>query len=220
MAIIFIRTVILYFTILFTMRLMGKRQLGEMELSEFIVAALTADLAATPLQDIGTPMINGIVPIITLFCFEILIAGLSLKSIKLRGLIFGRPGIIIKNGRISQSEMRANRFTTDELMQELREQGVNDITQIAYAVLETNGDLNVILKPEHQPLTPQSMNIAVEDTGYPHIIINEGRILDNNLRLLGRDRNWLKKLLAGTDPEAVYLLTVSETGSIFLQEKE
>ena len=220
MLIIFIRTVILYFAILVSMRLMGKRQLGEMELSEFIVAALTADLAATPLQDIGTPMINGIVPIITLFCFEILIAGVSLRSIKLRGFIFGKPEILIKNGKIDQKEMKRNRFTTDELMQELREQSINDITQIAYAVLETNGNLNVILKPESQPLTPENMNIPVENKGYPHIIINEGRILDNNLRILGRDRSWLKKQLGGKDPDAIYLLTVSETGSIFLQEKE
>lgn len=106
MAIIFVRTVILYFAILISMRIMGKRQLGEMEISEFIVAALIADLAATPLQDIGIPLLNGLVPIIIMFCFEIIIAGLNMRSVKLRKLTYGRPEIIIRNGRIIREAMQ------------------------------------------------------------------------------------------------------------------
>lgn len=220
MAILFIRTLILYFLILVSMRLMGKRQLGEMELSEFIVAALTADLAATPLQDIGTPLLNGLVPIITLFSLEILIAGLSLKSVKARGLIFGRPEIIIKNGRINTGAMRSNRFTVDELMQELRSKSFIDISEIQYAILETNGQLNVIPYPDKQPLTPNHLGISADDPGYPHIIISEGRVLDNNLRLTGRDQNWLAKQLNGRSPEEIYLFMLTDTGKTFCQQKD
>ena len=130
------------------MRLLGKRQLGEMELSEFVVAALVADLASHPLQDLGIPMINGIVPVLTLFCCEVFISWAAMKSIRLRALLFGKPGVLIKDGQIMQQEMEKNRFTADELMQELRNQGCMDISKIKYAILETTGKISVIKNPE------------------------------------------------------------------------
>lgn len=223
MAIIFVRTVILYFAILISMRIMGKRQLGEMEISEFIVAALIADLAATPLQDIGIPLLNGLVPIIIMFCFEIIIAGLNMRSVKLRKLTYGRPEIIIRNGRIIREAMQKNRFTLDELMQELRAQGLTDTAQVEYAVLETNGQLSIILKSGNQPATASQMGVDADDVSYAHIIINEGRILDNNLKLLGRDRRWLANELKRQNlrsADEVYILTLSENGSVFCQAKE
>ena len=223
MAIIFVRTVILYFAILISMRIMGKRQLGEMEISEFIVAALIADLAATPLQDIGIPLLNGLVPIIIMFCFEIIIAGLNMRSVKLRKLTYGRPEIIIRNGRIIREAMQKNRFTLDELMQELRAQGLTDTAQVEYAVLETNGQLSIILKSGNQPATASQMGVDADDVSYAHIIINEGRILDNNLNLLGRDRRWLANELKRQNlrsADEVYILTLSENGSVFCQAKE
>lgn len=223
MAIIFVRTVILYFAILISMRIMGKRQLGEMEISEFIVAALIADLAATPLQDIGIPLLNGLVPIIIMFCFEIIIAGLNMRSVKLRKLTYGRPEIIIRNGRIIREAMQKNRFTLDELMQELRAQGLTDTAQVEYAVLETNGQLSIILKSGDQPATASQMGVDADDVSYAHIIINEGRILDNNLKLLGRDRRWLANELKRQNfrsADEVYILTLSESGRVFCQAKE
>ena len=223
MAIIFVRTVILYFAILISMRIMGKRQLGEMEISEFIVAALIADLAATPLQDIGIPLLNGLVPIIIMFCFEIIIAGLNMRSVKLRKLTYGRPEIIIRNGRIIREAMHKNRFTLDELMQELRAQGLTDTAQVEYAVLETNGQLSIILKSGNQPATASQMGVDADDVSYAHIIINQGRILDNNLKLLGRDRRWLANELKRQNlrsADEVYILTLSENGSVFCQAKE
>ena len=223
MGIIFVRTVILYFAILISMRIMGKRQLGEMEISEFIVAALIADLAATPLQDIGIPLLNGLVPIIIMFCFEIIIAGLNMRSVKLRKLTYGRPEIIIRNGRIIREAMHKNRFTLDELMQELRAQGLTDTAQVEYAVLETNGQLSIILKSGNQPATASQMGVDADDVSYAHIIINEGRILDNNLKLLGRDRRWLANELKRQNlrsADEVYILTLSENGSVFCQAKE
>lgn len=223
MAIIFVRTLILYFSLLISMRLMGKRQLGEMELSEFIVAALIADLAATPLQDIGIPLINGLVPIITLFCLEIIIAGLSLRFVGARKLFFGTPGIMIQKGQIDIAQMRKNRFTLDELMQELRAQGVTEISQIEYAVLETNGQLSVILSPAAQPVTPAMLGIEAEPISYPHIVINDGKVLEKNLRLAGRDIRWLNKELSQhgiSDASAVYLMTLSKSGETHIQLSE
>ena len=223
MAIVIIRTLIVYFALLLTMRLMGKRQLGEMELSEFVTAALIADLASHPLQDMGIPLLNGLVPILVLFCCEVLIAGISLRHIRLRSLIFGKPSLLIEQGRILQQEMEKNRFTPDELMQELRSQGVLDINSIAYGVLETNGRLNVILSPGEQPATARQMGLNPEDPGYPSIVISAGRVLEANLRHLGFDRAWLEQALrshGAEDPRQVFLMTARPSGQIYLALKE
>ncbi|MCR5663723.1 MAG: DUF421 domain-containing protein [Oscillospiraceae bacterium] len=223
MAIVFLRTLIIYFALLATMRLLGKRQLGEMELSEFVVAALIADLAAHPLQDIGIPMLNGLVPIVTLFCCEVLISGLSLKSIKLRTLLFGRPSRLIRKGVIDQTEMRKNRFTLDELLQELRSQGVSDVSKVDEAILETDGRLTVLLYPSELPPTAAMMGLKAEGGASPVILVSDGRILDESLRALGRDREWLEKRLrehGARDAKSVYLLTADEGGRIYFAKKE
>ena len=223
MAIVIARTLTVYFALLLTMRLMGKRQLGEMELSEFVVAALIADLAAHPLQDMGIPLLNGLVPIAVLFCCEVLIAGLSLRNIRLRELFFGKPSLLIVKGEINQTEMRRNRFTLDELMQELRSQSVTDIHSIEYAILETDGKLNLLPYPAERPVTAAQMQLPCGDGGYPHIVISDGRVLEANLRHLGLDLTWLETTLKEQgieSPEEVYLLTVDEKKALFLARKE
>lgn len=223
MAIVITRTFIVYFALLLTMRLMGKRQLGEMELSEFVVAALIADLAAHPLQDMGIPLLNGLVPIAVLFCCEVLIAGLSLRSIRLRELLFGKPSLLIVKGEIDQAQMRRNRFTLDELMQELRAQGITDLSTIEYGVLETNGKLNVIPYPSERPATAAQLKLDAGQGGYPSIIISDGRVLDANLRHLGFDRAWLQQQLeakGAENPEQVFLMTATESGQIYYAAKE
>ncbi len=223
MAISIIRTIMIYAALLVSMRLMGKRQLGEMELSEFVVASLIADLASHPLQDVGIPMINGLVPIFTLFCCELLIAGLSLKSVRLRALLFGKPSMLILRGQICQKEMRANRFTVDELMQELRNQGIFDISQVEYAILETDGQLNVIPFPAEKPPSARQLGVTVDDGGFPAIVVNDGRVLENVLTGTGHDRAWLQEEIArsGFDsPEGIYLMTVNRGGQTYIAGKE
>lgn len=223
MAIIIIRTIIVYFSLLLTMRLLGKRQLGEMELSEFVLAALVADLASLPLQDLGIPLINGLVPILTLFCFELLIAGVCMKKIRLRTAFYGKPSLLVIRGRVSQKEMHRNRFTPDELMQELRNQGFLDISTVQYAILETDGRLNVIPFPNQRPVTAEQMGIDAGDTAYPFIVINDGRILEANLKHIGRDMNWLKKQLDSQgvkDAAEVFLMTADQTGHVYFAKKE
>ena len=205
------------------MRLMGKRQLGEMELSEFVVASLIADLASHPLQDVGIPMTNGLVPILTLFCFEVLLAGLSMKSIRLRTFLFGRPSTLVTRGVIDQREMHRNRFTVDELMQELRKQGMFDLSQVEYAVLETDGRLNVIPYPAALPPTAAQMGVQADDGGCPLIVISEGRVIEKNLRSLGHDARWLREELGRKqkpDPKEIYLMTVNQAGQSYIAEKE
>ena len=223
MAIVFIRTLIVYAALLLTMRLLGKRQLGEMELSEFVVAALIADLAAHPLQDIGIPMMNGLIPILTLFCCEVLIAGLSMKHIRLRALLFGKPSILISHGKIDQRELWKNRFTLDELMQEMRSQGAMDISKVEYAILETDGRLNVILYPSEMPATASLLKLPVPDEGYPIILISDGRIMEENLKRSGKNQTWLDSQLKKRkmkSAEEVFLMMVNGAGQIYFAEKE
>ena len=223
MAIVIIRTAIIYFALLLAMRLMGKRQLGEMELSEFVVASLIADLAAHPLQDMGIPMVNGLVPIFTLLCFEILIAGVCLKSIRLRTLLFGRPSVLVTRGVIDQREMHKNRFTVDELMQELRNCGLFDLSQVEYAVLETDGRLNVIPYPAAQSPTAAQLKVEVPDDGSALIVVSEGHVIGANLKRLGLDRDWLAQELrrkGAETPKDVYLMTVNHGGQSYLAKKE
>ena len=223
MAIVICRTLIIYFALLITMRILGKRQLGELELSEFVLGALIADLASHPLQDMGIPLINGLVPIITLFCCEVLIAGLTMKSIRLRTVLFGKPSVLIARGQIVQREMRRNRFTLDELMQELRSQGRSDIRKIEYAILETDGKLNVIPYPSEVPVTAAQLGLPAPDTGLSTIVISDGRILDANLRHLGLDQNWLADRLRENgveDAAQVFIMTVNGAGQIYFARKE
>ena len=223
MIVLFIRTLIVYFCLLGAMRLLGKRQLGEMELSEFVVAALIADMAAHPLQDLGIPLINGLVPILTLFCCEVLISGAAMKSVRLRELLFGKPSVLITRGRIDQNELRKNRFTLDELTQELRAQGVTDLSKIEYAILETDGRLNAILYPAESPVTAGMLGLPTDDGGYPIVVISDGRVLEENLARSGHDLSWLQRELSARGAESarqVFLLSVNAAGQIYYCAKE
>lgn len=223
MAIIMIRTLIVYSVLLLTMRLLGKRQLGEMELPEFLFASLVADLAANPLQDLGVPMLNGLVPVVVLFCCELVISGATARSIRLRALLFDKPSLLIVRGKINQRELRRSCYTVDELLQEMRNQGYMDISQVEYAVLEIDGSLNVFPFAEHMPATAGQLGIPADSGGYPVVLINDGRVLDHNLRLMGRDRAWLDKELKRrnvSSPSAVFLLMLNRADQIYFAPKE
>ena len=205
------------------MRMLGKRQLAEMELSEFVVASLMADLAAHPLQDLGIPMINGLLPVITLFCMEVLLIWISGKSMFARKVLFGKPSILIDHGRINVHEMESNRFSNEELMQELRNQSCLDIEKVQYAVLETDGHVNVILLPQYSPVTSEQLGKAASDEGLPHIVVSKGQISEENLRLLGLDAEWLDEQLEKSgmkDISEVYLMTVNDNRIIKIYKED
>ena len=189
------RTLIIYALLLLAMRMLGKRQLGELELSELVVTVLVADIAVRPIQEPNLPLWISLVPLTVLFLCDYAISLLCLKSLKLRMLLFGRPSILIRNGRVDQREMRRNRFTLDELMQELRNQGVQDLGSVNRAILETNGTLNILLTASEQPVTPSMLGLNIQDPGCYTILINDGRTLSENLRKIGRDERWLRDTL-------------------------
>lgn len=223
MAIAFARTVILYTLIIIGIRLMGKKQVGELEPTELVFAMLISDLAAVPMQDFGIPLLYGLVPIIALLAITMALSVLSLKSIRFRNLICGRPSIIMEHGSILQSELAKNRFTVDELLEELRLQGVTDLSAVKYAILENSGRVSVILDEMQQPLTPKQLNLSVGQDGLPLVVISDGRVLVQNLKHRNLDQKWLQQQLEEhhqTSPAQVFLLTVDEFGTIYYVPKE
>ena len=157
MAISFIRTVILYLLVITGLRIMGKRQIGEMQPSELVVAIMISDLAAIPMQEVGIPLMSGIIPIFTLIVMEILLSQLSLKSKKFRRIMTGKPNVVIHNGKILKDEMKKMRFNMDDLNEQLRIQGYTGISDINFAILETNGQLSIIPKPKKNQATVEDV---------------------------------------------------------------
>lgn len=218
-----IRTMILYLVIVIGIRLMGKRQIGQLEPSEFVLSLLIADLAAVPMQDFGIPIIMGIIPIITLLCLNTILSVLTVKSIRIRALLCSRPSIVVQNGKILSREMVKNRFTVDELMEELRVAGVTDIDSVKYAVLETTGRISVITRRQEQPPTASDLDISVQDNGLPVIVISDGRVLSENMKVRNLSDQWLRQQLSGRkihDISQVFLMTVDEAGKVYLSVKE
>ena len=223
MVIAFLRTIILYLLIIAGVRLMGKRQVGELEPSELVLALIIADLAAVPMQDFGIPLLTGIIPILTLLCITMILSVLTMKSVRFRAIICGRPSIIVENGRLVQREMRRNRFTVDELMEELRMKGVTALSKVKYAILETNGQISVLPYANQLPATAEQMGLAPEEPGLPVVLIDDGRVLDHNLKLRGLDRAWLDRQLKKQgvrSSEDVFLLTLDEQNRTYFVPKE
>lgn len=220
----FFRTAILYLLLIVGLRLTGKRQIGELEPIELVLTMLLSDLASVPMQDFGIPLVNGVIPIVTLLAMSMLLSCVSLRNVRFRTLICGKPAIIIRNGKLQQDVMRHNRLTLDELFEELRTQGVTDISDVKYAVLETGGQLSVLLRTAAQPATPEQMRLDCEDDVFlPTVIINDGRLLRGNLRQTGHDEAWLQAQLSenGVDaPSQVFLLSIDERGEIICIVKD
>ena len=223
MVIAFLRTILLYTFIIIGIRLMGKRQVGELEPSELVLALLIADLAAVPMQDFGIPLLTGVIPILTLLCLTMALSVLTMKSVRFRAVLCGRPRVIVENGRLRQAEMRKNRFTLDELMEELRMKGITDLSAVKYAILETNGQISVLLYAAQQPVTAGQMDLAPPEPGLPVVLINDGRVIQRSLRSRGLNEAWLEKQLERhhiKSAREVFLLTVDEENTVYLAKKE
>ena len=220
----FTRTIILYFLIMLVLRIMGKRQIGQLEPSELVLTMMISDLAAVPMQDFGLPLFAGLIPILTLVALSLLISQLSLHHLRFRALFCGTPAILIQEGRVQQEVMRKNRYTIDELLEELRMQGYSSIEDIKYAVLENSGKLSLLPYAFQSPPTVAQLKLTVEDTvTLPVVLINDGRVMDRNLHQRGLDRTWLQKQLKKhslTSPQEAFLLTVDQNDAVFLIKKE
>lgn len=222
MVLSYIRTLILYLLLIICVRMMGKRQIGQMEPSEFVVTMLVANLASIPMQDVDIPLYSGVVPIMTVLGAELVLSGISLMSVGFRRLLCGKPVILVEKGRILQSNLRSTRITLDELMGHLREKDILDIRTVQYAILETNGNLSVF--PFQAEIAPSAkdMGIQVRDRYLPITIIEDGHLFRENLRLAGKDEAWVRKTVAKyrSSIAATWLLTVDQSGKTLWQGKE
>lgn len=218
-----IRTIILYLLIILGIRLLGKRQIGELEPSELVLSLIIADLAAVPMQDFGIPLLMGLIPILTLLCLSAILSGLTVRSIRFRALLCSRPSIVVQDGKVLSKELNKNRFTVDELMEELRMAGITDLSSVKYAVLETTGRISVLPYVQDQPVTPRTMGLKPREGGLPITIISDGRVIRRNLQARNLSQSWLEQELASRgvkSPREVFLLTVDEGGKVYFARKE
>jgi len=218
-----VRTIILYILIIAGVRLMGKRQVGELEPSELVLSLIIADLASVPMQDYGIPLLTGVVPILALLSVTMILSVLTMKSVTFRTLLCGRPSIVVRDGALDQREMAKTRLTVDELLEELRIQGHTDLSRIKYAILETNGQLSVLPYANQKPPTARELKVAVGEGGLPRVVVSDGRLLEQNLKALGHDRPWLDKQLAQRgcrDISKVFLLLVDEADAVYFARRD
>jgi len=218
----FIRALVLYLILVVSVRLMGKRQVGELEPSEFVVSILIANLAAVPMQDIGIPLLSGVIPILTVLSLELILAVLSLRFIRVRRLFCGNPTMLVEDGVLNQENMRKTRVTVDELQQHLRENGILDIATVKYAILETGGKISTILYPKHEPASAMDAGVKVDDVQLPLTIVSGGRVLRSHLAAGGWDQAWLDRQLKayGCRLEDVFVLTATKGGKLYLAVKK
>lgn len=214
----YFRTIFLYIVLLVVVRLMGKRQISQMEPTEFVVTMMVANLATIPMEDKEMAISDGLIPILTILGAELLLAFLSLKSILVRKLLCGKPVILIENGNIMQKNLKKNRITLDELTGHLREKDVLDIRSVQYAILETNGNLSVFPYPDARPATAGEAGIPTEKQSLPVTIINDGQVIKHNLKVAGKDMAWVEKQLAKNklSLDMAYLLTVDGQDNMVL----
>ncbi|MFI3313425.1 MAG: DUF421 domain-containing protein [Eubacteriales bacterium] len=220
MFISYIRTIILYLLLVVTIRVMGKRQIGELEPSEFVVAILIADLASVPMQDMGIPLLSGVIPILTVLALELIVSICSLRYLPFRRLLCGNPTVLMENGTILQKNLNKTRITVDELQQQLRSNGVLDLTTVHYAILETDGTISTILYAKDNPPTAKDMGVSVSQEALPITVISDGTVRHRELAQCGHDIPWLKGKLGSCPIENVFLMTVTKDDDVFLQEVE
>jgi len=219
---VFTRGVILYLVLIAGIRFLGKRQLGQLEPSEVAVTMLVADLASIPMQDENIPITNGLIPIIAVLGTELLLSFLSMRSVKLRKLLCGKPVVLMENGRFLQDNMRKNRVTLDELVSQLREKEVIDPSTVQYAILETGGNLSVFPYPQERPAAAKEAGITTHKQNLPITIITDGRLMEDNLKKAGKDKKWLQKVLSkeNATQKETFLLTVDSQNNTLFYKKE
>lgn len=218
----YVRTVILYLVLIAVIRLMGKRQIGQMEPSEFVVTMLVANLASIPMQDGGIPLFSGVVPIVTVLGLELVLSALSLRSIRFRKVLCGKPVILIENGNILQKNLRKTRVTLDELTGHLREKDVLDLRSVQYAILETNGNLSVFPYLKEKPASARDAGIQARKQYLPITVISDGKLLHENLEKAKKDTRWVQRVLRQqrAQLEDTWLLTVDGGDQIYFCRKE
>ncbi len=218
----YIRTIVLYLVLILVIRLMGKRQVGQMEPSEFVVTMLVANLASIPMQDSAIPLYSGLVPILTVLGVELVLSAINLRSVRLRRVLCGKPVILIENGRILQDNLRRTRVNLDELTELLRLKDVLSVDTVQYAILETNGNLSVFPYPKFRPASARDASVEARRQFLPYTLISDGYLYRENLALAGKDDRWLRRVLEekGATVAETCLLTVDDSDKILWFPRE
>ena len=217
----FIRSIVLYIIVLIVMRLMGKREIGQLQPFELAIAIMIADLASIPMSDIGIPISNGIIPIMGLLVMHLAISILNLKSTRIRELICGKPTILIYEGRIDEKKLKKERFTLNELEEKLRSKNITNLGDVEFAILETSGDISVIQKPNKRNTIPEDFDIMPDYEGIPYNLVIDGKVMKENLKKIGKNYDWLKKQTNKfqINPEEALIVTINAKGNVFCQKK-
>lgn len=205
MIIAFVRTIVLYFAVIIAMRMMGKRQIGELQPFELVVTLMLSDLASIPMQETGIPLFAGLLPIVTLTFLEISLSFFSLKSKRARAFLLGRPSILIRNGVLDEGEMRRLRINLDDILEELRKKDIRSVEEVAIALLETDGSISAFPKESGGSI--------------PYTLISDGRILTKNLQKCGISEKALRKMLGDKKPSDIFLASYTPEDGLSLQEK-
>lgn len=219
---VFFRAVILYVLVTFCLRLMGKRQIGELQPSELVTTILISNIAAIPIEDTDTPVVLGIIPVFVLAAAEMIVSGLSLRYKRFRSVLSGKPVTVIEQGVIDQQKLRMIRFSIDDLLESLRQQGVFRVQDVWYAVVETNGQVSVMQRSAVQPLTPEEIGLAPEEAEYPAAVISDGQLIEEAMSLCGMTKEQVERAVRkkGLSVGQVFLMTADKTGAIHIVKKE
>jgi uncharacterized membrane protein YcaP (DUF421 family) len=222
MLINFFRAIFLYIVVLIVMRLMGKREIGQLQPFELAISIMIADLAATPMTESGIPITNGIMPILGLLVMHLIISIINIKSTKAREIICGKPSLLIFRGKIDQKVLRRERFTINELEERLRDNNIFNIGDVEYAILETSGQVTVIPKPNKRPAIPEDFNIEPKYEGIPYDLVVDGKVEYENLKKIGKNYTWLQKQTEkfGIKPEEALVVTIDGDNKFFCQPLE
>ena len=222
MAVTLIRATVLYAIIIFLIRLMGKRQIGELQPSELVITMLLSEIASIPMQDNPIPIVNSIVALFVLVAFEILTSAAGLKSYRLRSFLQGHPVIVIRDGKIDMKALKKLRMTVNDLLTALREKDVFEISQVSYAIFETTGKISVLLKPEHRNSTAADLNLSPRDSGMPFAVICDGRIIEDTVKESPLDTSEVKKLVISSKIplKEIIIMTVDSNGTPYIVRKD
>jgi len=224
MLVTFFRAILLYIVVLIVMRLMGKREIGQLQPFELAISIMIADLAATPMAESGVPITNGIMPILGLLVMHLIISMVNIKSTKAREIICGKPSLLIYRGKIDQKVLKKERFTINELEERLRDNNIFNVGDVEYAILETSGQVTVIPKPNKRPATPEDFNIEPKYEGIPYDLVVDGKVMYQNLEKIGKNYTWLQKQTEkfGIKPEDALIVTIDGDNKFYCQaiEKE
>ena len=222
MTTILFRTLIIYISLILIMRLMGKRQIGELEVTDLVTTLLISEIASLPITNHEIPVLGAVIPMITLLVLEVLSSWVLVRFPRLRGLVSATPTVIIQHGKLDQKALCELRLSVEELMSEIRQQGLTDLSMVECAILEKNGKLTVIPKAEYATPTVGQLGLQVANEGLMHIVFCNGSYSTFGLSLIGKDRDWLERQLARRKllPEQLFCVTANEQGHLYWIKKE